>query len=69
MSQGIFSDALAQLVPDGKRGALLVRVDTEGNATAAIATRLNDNWRVGAEFRYDAKEKKPSGYVGVEATW
>lgn len=69
MSPGVFADALAQIVPDGKRGALLVRVDTEGNATATIATRFGDHWRVGAEFKYDPKEKKPSGYVGVEATW
>jgi hypothetical protein len=64
-----FGDALANLVPTGKRGALVVRADLEGNVTAAVATKFGDTWRVGAEFRYDPKEKKAAGYVGVEATW
>lgn len=70
MSGGVFGEALAQIVvPEGKRGALLVKVDATGATTAAIATKFGNTWRVGAEFTYDPKERKPSGYVGVEATW
>ena len=56
-------------VPDGKRGALLVRADLEGSVTVHLAARLADGWRVAGGLGFKTGEKRPSGYVAIERTW
>jgi hypothetical protein len=49
--------ALANLVPPGKNGALLF-VATDKGAVLGVAAKLNDNWAIGGDV-----EKKWSGDV------
>lgn len=63
----LIADALAA-IPQGKRGALLVRADSQGFAIAQVAARLGDSWKVAAGAGAWIG-KRPSGYVAVEASW
>jgi hypothetical protein len=56
-------------VPDGKRGALLVRADTDGTAILHLAGRFGDHWKVAGGGGISLPEKRPHGYVAVEASW
>ena len=56
-------------VPEGKRGALLVRADLDGNAVAQLAARFGDTWKVAAGGGVNLRERRPTGYVAVEAAW
>ena len=62
------ADALAA-IPTDKRDALLVRADANGNATATLAARYGDHWKLAAGVDYHIGEKRPSGYVAVEGSW
>lgn len=57
------------LVPDGKRGALLI-VGTQDGATAHLAARINENWRVagGVGVPWIAP-KQTTFFVAVEGSW
>lgn len=61
--------AAMESVPEGKRGALLIRADAEGNAVALLAFKANDTWTVAAGAAINIHEKRPYGYVAVEASW
>lgn len=50
------------------RGALLIIADTTGTR-AHLAANLNGTWRVAGGLGFDWKEKKPEGFVGIEARW
>lgn len=60
-------EAFAQ-VPAGKRGALLVIADETGTR-AHLAAAVGDHWKIAAGGGVSWKERKPTGYVAVEATW
>lgn len=62
------ADALAA-IPTGKRGALLVRADPNGNAVATFAARYGDHWKLAVGADYHIGDKRPSGYVAVEGSW
>lgn len=61
--------AAMQSVPEGKRGALLIRADADGNAVAHLAWKANDVWTVAAGGGINIHERRPYGYVAVEASW
>lgn len=42
--------AVKDIVPDGKRGAVLAIADHEG-ATIAVATKVGDSWRIGGDVQ------------------
>lgn len=50
------------------RGALLVIADEHGTR-AQLAGKLNDHWKVAGGGGMTWSEKKPYGFVGIEATW
>jgi hypothetical protein len=56
-------------VPKGKRGALLVFADDDGNAQAHLAAKLGDSWKVAGGGGFNWKTKRPAGYIGVEGYW
>jgi hypothetical protein len=57
------------IIPEHKRSALLVRADLDGNAVAQVAARFGDTWKVAAGAGVNLREKRPTGYVAVEAAW
>jgi hypothetical protein len=50
------------------RGALLMIADERGTR-AHLAAKLADHWKVAAGGGFNWSEKKPSGFVAVEAVW
>lgn len=64
------SEALAQ-IPKGKRGSMLVYADSNGDAKFQLAAYLDEgeHWKVAAGASYHLGEKRPAGYVAVEASW
>lgn len=56
------------VVPDGKRGALLVVADDSG-ARAHLAAKLGSHWKVAAGVGVPWTGKKPTGWVGVMGAW
>lgn len=75
MSDTPLADALRQqigdalnAIPDGKRGALLIVADEHGTK-AHLAARLGEHWTVAGGGGWEWSSKKPSGFVGVEASW
>jgi hypothetical protein len=65
--KALIDDAFS-LVPEGKRGALLVIADEQG-ARAHLAAKLNDRWKVAAGLGVPWQGEKPSGWVAVQASW
>lgn len=63
------ADAL-RAIPTDKRAALIVRADSNGEAYATLAARYGDHWKIaaGASYNY-LNEKRPKGYVAIEASW
>ena len=58
------------VVPEGKRGAVLVIHDIDTKQTRAhLAARIGDEWKVAGGPSFDWDGKKPSGWVGVMRTW
>lgn len=57
-----------KVIPDGKRGALLVVADEQG-ARALVAAKLGDHWKVAAGGGVPWSGGKPSGWVGVMGAW
>lgn len=55
-------------LPKDKRGAVIVVANEQG-ATAHLAARIGDHWKVaaGGGFRWD--ERRPTGEVSVEFAW
>ncbi len=56
------------VVPEGKRGALLV-IATEDGARAHLAARINGNWKVAAGAGWAWETRAIGGFCAVEATW
>jgi hypothetical protein len=50
------------------RGALLVIADEHGTR-AQLAGKLNGHWKVAGGGGMTWSEKKPYGFIGIEATW
>lgn len=61
-------DAL-KTVPEGSKGALLLRADLDGNAFAHVAWKFDDHWKVAISGGINIKEKRPAGSIAVEAVW
>lgn len=58
------------VVPDGKRGALLVIADVETKtARAHLAAKIHDHWKVAAGVGVPWDGKKPEGWIGVMGAW
>lgn len=57
-----------KVVPDGRRGALLI-VGNEQGATAHVAAKINDCWKVAAGAGVLWNGAKPTGWVGVAGSW
>lgn len=62
------------VVPEGKRGALLVIADSETNtARAHLAAKVYEGerwqWKVAGGAGFNWEGKKPEGWVGVMASW
>ena len=65
--RGQIESAVAQIIPDGKRGAVLAIAGNEG-ATVTVATKIGDDWILAA----DASRKwggAVSGQVRVVKSW
>lgn len=56
-------------IPDGKRGALLVIADLEGNARGTVVAKFGDHWKVAAGAGVSLGMTRPVGYVGIEGSW
>ena len=58
------------IVPDGKRGALLVIADQHGTR-GMFAAKLDGKgrWKVVAGGGFTWTENKPEGFVGVMGSW
>ncbi len=56
------------VIPNGKRGALLV-IATDDSTRLHLAANINGTWKVagGIGFRYT--ERRPSGFVAIEGSW
>jgi hypothetical protein len=50
------------------RGALLVIADEHGTRMTAAA-KYGDHWRVAGGAGVNWSEKKPYGFIGIEAVW
>lgn len=61
------ADAFSAL-PDGKRVALLAIADVNGTR-GVVAAKIGEHWQVAAGTEFKWHEKKPSGYVAVQAIW
>jgi hypothetical protein len=61
--------ALAE-IPEGKRGALLVVADENG-ARAMLAAKIGStgDWKIAAGIGVPWKERKPTGWIGVQGAW
>ncbi len=57
-----------QVIPEGKRGALIVIADGQ-SVRAHLAARLNGHWKVAAGGGFTWETKKSSGWIGVEGVW
>lgn len=56
-------------IPDGKRGALLLRADTDGNAVFHVAAKINGHWKVAAGVATESGLRRPIGFVAVVGAW
>lgn len=58
------------VVPEGKRGALLIIADETG-ARAHLAARIGDSgqWKVAAGAGRPWKGEKPAGWIGIVGAW
>jgi hypothetical protein len=61
------SEAFA-IVPERKRGALIVIADEHG-ARAHLAAKLNDRWKVAAGLGVPWTGEKPVAWIGVIGSW
>lgn len=57
-----------KVVPEGKRGALLVMADEHG-ARAHVAAKIGDRWKIAAGAGVPWTGDKPSGWVSVVGSW
>lgn len=58
------------VVPDGKRGAVLLIHDIDRNETRAhLAAKIGEKWRIAGGAGFDWTGKKPTGWVGVGGSW
>lgn len=59
-----------RVVPEGKRGALLVIADMETQtARAHLAAKVNNHWKVAAGVGVPWDGRKPEAWVGVVGSW
>ncbi len=58
------------MIPDGKRGAILVIADEHGTR-GQVAAKLGDGggWKIAAGAGFVFGESKPYGYVAIAGTW
>jgi hypothetical protein len=57
-------------IPKNKRAALLLIADTDTKAVRAhLAANINGTWKVAAGGGWIVSEKRPSGWIAVEAAW
>ncbi|HXG72302.1 MAG TPA: hypothetical protein VNJ04_16955 [Gemmatimonadaceae bacterium] len=56
------------VVPEGKRGALLI-IATEDGARAHLAARINGTWRVAAGAGWAWDSRTVGAFAAVEAVW
>ena len=61
-------DAELSAIPGDKRGAVIVVADETG-ATAHLAARFGDHWKVAAGGGWKWDERRPTGSVSVELAW
>lgn len=60
------------VVPEGKRGALLIIADSETKtARAHLAAKIGEkgDWKVAAGPGFDWVERKPTGWVAIMGAW
>lgn len=55
-------------LPQNKRGAILV-IANERGATAHLAAKFGDHWKVAAGAGFAWHERRPSGWASVEFAW
>lgn len=67
-SRAAIAEAL-QTIPEGKRAAVIVSADAQGNAVATFAAKYGEHWKLAAGATYYLGETRPSGYVGIEGSW
>lgn len=61
-------EAAFDVVPKGKRGALLVIADEHG-ARAHLAAKIKGDWKVAGGASVPWTGEKPQGWVGVIGSW
>ncbi len=62
------ADAVKQIVPDGKSGAALAVIDTDGSAHFLIAQKIGADWEVQGELSHRNGEAV-SGSVKIAGSW
>ena len=66
--QAAVQRSLANDIPPGKRGALVVTAALDGRGEVRYAYRVNGVWSLGAVLRIE-KHAPPQGAVEIRATW
>ena len=66
--QAAVQRSLANDIPPGKRGALVVTATLDGRGEVRYAHRVNGVWTLGAVFRVEP-HAPPQGALEVRATW
>jgi hypothetical protein len=61
-------DTALSVIPEGKRGALLLVADEQGTR-AYLAARLGDHWQLAAGAGVAWEDRKPYGFVALQASW
>jgi hypothetical protein len=56
------------MVPEGKRGALLVVADEQG-ARAVLAAKFGEHWKIAGGGGVPWTGEKPTGWIGVIGSW
>lgn len=59
--------AIREIVPEGKRGAVLVVADHEAT-TVTLATKVGDHWQLAADAKYKWRGNV-TGQVRILGTW
>lgn len=61
-------DEAFKVVPEGRRGSLLIIANEQG-ASAHVAAKFGEHWKVAAGAGVPWTGEKPTGWVGVAGSW
>ena len=63
--------AVEKAVKNAKKKSVVLKVDVDGDGelSAVLAARPNENWTIGAVFKYDFTDKSYSGGAQIAFEW